>query len=473
MKIFYFCNRCNLNLKTRFEDSLKDPFDRHFTFITESKSGRTEVVIDAIKTNMNDTIIVSDINVVFDRPLMSIIKEYMIDKDIVFQREYPPNDEIKIEFMSILCNAKTLKFWKQVYQIIHTTDLYEQETIQHFLNNENMLKLKWGFFPTTIFKWFNRLLNFTTEEHINFLKTTLTSYSMPQRFEDMHGRRLLFPCETVFDYKDDSELITPDIRSDLTIPPNLFLFWHNEKLPLSMSKNVEKLKHHFEDETNKVWLYNEESARKEIEETITKCNSNDPERYFYKAILVVYDALFAKAFKCDLFRYFILYEKGGIYLDIKFYPVNGFDLTRFVGIKKELYVQDEPPRCVYNAFMICKQKSYFMRKALKKLLKNAFEGFKGPNALCPTGPLMLGEILKTTAFTEVYMPYLKLQQEIYDRSGKRLIETYPEYRKEQDNSGIRDETDYTYAWTKGTHINAFALEPLHEIIKENPSIFWD
>jgi mannosyltransferase OCH1-like enzyme len=240
-----------------------------------------------------------------------------------------------------------------------------------------------------------------------------------------------------------------------------------------MYKNVKKLKHHFENENNKVWIYNEESARKEIEDTIAKYDDDeedDRDRDFYKAILVVYDALFAKAFKYDLFRYFILFEKGGIYLDIKFYPVNGFDLTKFVGSKNELYVKNGK-RLVCNAFMICKRKSCFMRKALQKLLKNAYEGFKGPNALCPTGPLMLGEILKSTAFTEEYMPYEEIQQDIYDRSGKRLIETYPEYRKEQDNSGIRDETDYTYAWIKGTHINAFALEPLRKLKTRTPNIF--
>lgn len=98
------------------------------------------------------------------------------------------------------------------------------------------------------------------------------------------------------------------------------------------------------------------------------------------------------------------------------------------------------------------------------LIKYAYEGYKGTNALAPTGPLLLGEILHPAAFTEEFLPFRQVHLGIEDRTTNiKIFDTYPEYRNEQVKAGIRDETNYAYAWERETYINPFALEPLREL----------
>ena len=66
------------------------------------------MIIDAIRQNLND-IIISDIDIIFYKPVILIILENMINNDICFQKE-KENLGINIGFISIYCNEKTLQF---------------------------------------------------------------------------------------------------------------------------------------------------------------------------------------------------------------------------------------------------------------------------------------------------------------------------------------------------------------------------
>ena len=103
---------------------------------------------------------------------------------------------------------------------------------------------------------------------------------------------------------------------DAVIPLKLHLFWHDKILPPKMQQNVELLR-----ETNpefEVIVYDNEMACEYI-----KAN-------FSGDVLHAYDTLIPISFKSDLFRYCVVYKEGGIYLDIKFEPINGFKLMHFV-----------------------------------------------------------------------------------------------------------------------------------------------
>ena len=75
------------------------------------------------------------------------------------------------------------------------------------------------------------------------------------------------------------------------------------------------------------------------------------QREFIKAnfeadVLLAYDTLIPAAFKADLWRYCILYKKGGIYVDIKFRMVEGshfIELTdrEYFVLEKPLYLNSE------------------------------------------------------------------------------------------------------------------------------------
>ena len=163
MKIYYFSDESFLDMKDQFELSFKDDLDKQFKFIQNinidrNKPGsgvdiwkyKTEMIIDAIKENPNDIIIISDIDIFFYKPVIPIILEKMTNNDICFQKESELSG-INIGFISIFCNETTLQFWEKVYTIICNTNRWDQEIVNNLIyNNYN---IKWDVFPSSIWNW--------------------------------------------------------------------------------------------------------------------------------------------------------------------------------------------------------------------------------------------------------------------------------------------------------------------------------
>ena len=206
------------------------------------------------------------------------------------------------------------------------------------------------------------------------------------------------------------------------IPLHLFQTWIDVPLPPKMKECVEVLK-----KTNPEFeyhFYNDTECREFIM------------KHYEKDILKAYDLLIPTAYKADLWRYCVLYKYGGIYLDIKFMPVNGFKLIEL--INKEYFVKDvlHSKRGIYNAFMVCKPNCPRMMYCIRQIVKNVESHFYGKSSLEPTGPLLLKK-----AFTrgEIEDLELSLTQEsdtfyISYKETPILIQ-YPEYRKEQKKYG--------------------------------------
>jgi hypothetical protein len=130
MKIFYFSDDNFLDMKTNFELSFKEEFDKQFKFvkninIDRNKPGsgvdiwkfKTEMILDAIKQNINDIIIISDIDIIFYKPVIPIILENMTNNDICFQKE-SQNSGLNIGFISIFCNMVLHWFCSETYETI-------------------------------------------------------------------------------------------------------------------------------------------------------------------------------------------------------------------------------------------------------------------------------------------------------------------------------------------------------------------
>jgi mannosyltransferase OCH1-like enzyme len=157
------------------------------------------------------------------------------------------------------------------------------------------------------------------------------------------------------------------------IPLNIFQTWHTKNLPPLMRRSVNRIK--TLNPRFKYALYDDNDCREFI-----KTN-------FPLDVLKAYDGLIPGAYKADLWRYCILYKKGGIYLDIKYAPYNGF---RFITLtEKEHFVLDADNNGIYNALIVCKPNNELLLKAIKKIVENVKKKHYGSNCLEPTGPQML------------------------------------------------------------------------------------
>lgn len=148
----------------------------------------------------------------------------------------------------------------------------------------------------------------------------------------------------------------------------------NSTIPDLVSKNIEKTKNTYSDYSHT--LYNHEMCRQIIKDTLGTEN------------LSLFDKIKAYAFKADLARYVILYNRGGYYYDVGIYPNfkfenydDGFIYPIHDSIKAE---------CFINGFMSFNKTHHnFLKEAIEKCLSNIQNNYYGSNELDITGPTML------------------------------------------------------------------------------------
>jgi hypothetical protein len=167
---------------------------------------------------------------------------------------------------------------------------------------------------------------------------------------------------------------------DAVIPLKLHLFWHDKTLPPKMQQNVELLR-----ETNpefEVVVYDNEMAREYIK------------AHFLGEVLRAYDTLIPISFKSDLFRYCVVYKEGGIYLDIKFEPINGFKLMHFV--KYRQVWASEATNVANTGIIVSVPGNPILRRAIDMIKYNVANRIMGQWPSSATGPALL-----TNAFLSI------------------------------------------------------------------------
>jgi mannosyltransferase OCH1-like enzyme len=145
------------------------------------------------------------------------------------------------------------------------------------------------------------------------------------------------------------------------IPLNLFQTWHTKDLPPAMRESVELLKS--QNPEFNYQLFDQEDCRNFIMVN------------FERRFLTAYDSLVPLAYKSDLWRYCVLYIKGGIYLDIKYRCINGFKLIELTD--KEYFVRDRQDyfvdgKGVQNALIVCLPGNNVLYKCICKILQNIY-----------------------------------------------------------------------------------------------------
>jgi mannosyltransferase OCH1-like enzyme len=222
----------------------------------------------------------------------------------------------------------------------------------------------------------------------------------------------------------------PDVSQCDAIPRVIYQTWGTKALPPGMTDAVKQIKAAnpgFRHE-----LFDDADCRAFIEQN------------FPAQVLYAYDSLIPGAYKADLWRYCILYLKGGIYLDIKFVPINGFSFGSMTD--QEHFCLDTPtmPKTgisVYNAFMVVRPGNDAMKQCIQTIYQHVRSKFYGEHALEPTGPHLLGKFIKMkmcsciNTFDSVTL------------NNKKLLAMYSSYRKDQEHYYlICKTTHYRYLW---------------------------
>ncbi len=201
----------------------------------------------------------------------------------------------------------------------------------------------------------------------------------------------------------------------MSIPLHVYLTWKTLDLPPKMKQNFIKLCSH--NPEFKFHLFDDTQCRAFIA------------TYFPYAV-EAFDTLIPGAYKADLWRLCVLYQYGGIYMDIKLECLGNFKLYSLVD--KEHFVLDRPIHSphIYNAFMVCKPNNPFLLESITQLVENVKNKYYGESPLSPTGPEMLGRLaLKYSLNVDMRHSLNKDTHIMYKNVA--ILKNYAEYRKEQ------------------------------------------
>jgi mannosyltransferase OCH1-like enzyme len=210
---------------------------------------------------------------------------------------------------------------------------------------------------------------------------------------------------------------------DSVIPLRIYQTWHTTNLPPKMQQAVNTIKAHNPEFQH--FLYDDNMCREFIRDN------------FPIDVLRAYNLLIPGAYKADLWRYCILYKKGGIYLDIRYVPFENFKFLNLT--KKEHFVVDletlqENPNfyrsessgeCrIYNALMVTLPGNQKLFDAIEQIVSNVKNKFYGKNSLEPTGPNLLKKY-----FTDYEKIHIELRHDFYEPTNNNTNNTNDIHKK--------------------------------------------
>lgn len=202
VKLYAFYNSDFKKLKERFSRTLKDDYE----VICEQQDLRvdekvwcggetvwlfkTRFILDAIKANWNDVIIISDIDIQFFKPTLGIVSKSIAMRDIVFQRNAPLGHvKINIGFMAIRCNERCLTMFEWVLTKIMETKKHDQQLVQAYLKDPSN-RINYGLFPKKIFAY-NPIATHYGLTYGIVLHHAIWARSEPEKLSQMEKIRLL------------------------------------------------------------------------------------------------------------------------------------------------------------------------------------------------------------------------------------------------------------------------------------------
>jgi len=127
--------------------------------------------------------------------------------------------------------------------------------------------------------------------------------------------------------------------------------------------------------------------------------------HFEKPVLTAYDTILPGAFKADLFRYCVLYIRGGIYVDSDTICLTSID--KYINSNDKLVVVRDDPmakKWLANAFIAVTPKHPLMWEAINQAVKN-IQSKHEQFYLDYTGPGLLGKCLNRVCGRDIETEY--------------------------------------------------------------------
>jgi mannosyltransferase OCH1-like enzyme len=108
--------------------------------------------------------------------------------------------------------------------------------------------------------------------------------------------------------------------------------------------------------------------------------------------------------RADMIRYFILFDFGGIYCDLDFYPTE--NIEKYLNCINDYFIYSSNSNCFTNSFMISPGKSLIFKEIINELKqKNPWWAIgKHLKVMTSTGPLMVDKVLKNTKYSYQVLP---------------------------------------------------------------------
>ena len=238
------------------------------------------------------------------------------------------------------------------------------------------------------------------------------------------------------------------------VPKIIYQTWPTKNLTKNMGWVVNRLRSTHSD--FKYHLFDDNDCRSFIKE------------HFGMETLWAFDRLIPGAYKADLWRYCAMYITGGIYLDIKMCPVNGFRFDYL--LKNDWYCNDiargKGFAGIWQGILVSRPKNPIYKYLINKVIENVKNEYYGDDPLEITGPKMM-KILLNDLKVKVDTPlqikkYLnKKASTIANREYKvgiciddiECLLEYDEYRQECLRTGVH----YAKAWKNNQVYNKSVL----------------
>jgi mannosyltransferase OCH1-like enzyme len=211
------------------------------------------------------------------------------------------------------------------------------------------------------------------------------------------------------------------------IPRVIYQTWSSKTLPPKMASCVDRLKK--ANPTFEYQLFDDAECREFIKDN------------YDTDVLEAYDTLLPGAFKADLWRYCILYDKGGVYVDIKFQCEPGFSFEDILSKRENLYIREYNHQgtglyshILYTGVIASRPKNPVFHKCIRQIVENCKNRYYGPEHTAPTGPYLFASKSEPQEIESSEYAYYEEDGVGFIRHIDKktvVMSHYPEYRAEQ------------------------------------------